>query len=266
MHENLIIIKQKPVSKTEKLQAKNKAAIKIQKFVKGWLTRKKHENEFISIIRKRTQSNLEDLITKMPKIYLFGNNCLQSALVIQRSFRNYQFRKKVARLRNAYNLSLKSIKKTQAKRFLKKSLKVFFSKQKIFELKNFENIKIALSEIRKKLAIFSIKRIVKTENISLNEISRAYRASNFAKLGINLLESKPSPKIIQKRHSHYYSRLSMRSYCPILSQRNSRVCAPTQASNSKARLRLSPTSSFHKRNRSDYSLYSKPTRPSTPYK
>ena len=42
MHENLIIIKQKPVSKTEKLQAKNKAAIKIQKFVKGWLTRKKH--------------------------------------------------------------------------------------------------------------------------------------------------------------------------------------------------------------------------------
>lgn len=269
MHENLIIVKSKKISKAEKLQKRNEAATKIQKVVKGWLTRKKYECEFISISRSIANANLKDLNDNMPAVFLFGRNCLHAAGVIQKSYRKYITRLKIARLMRAYEITIQNNARTQAKRYLRRVFKVFFSKDKLCCAKEDHRIRNELFRIRKNLATLCIKSYLQRKNISIRDITLAYKIERLAKLGINLLESKPQtaqPVAKEKKKSRLLFRVHYNYYKPVLSQRNSRILEPTQASNSRSRLRLSPNTSVHTRHKSDFSLYFRPSRPATPYR
>ena len=268
LHENLIIIKDKKELKAEKLVKRNKAAITIQSIVRGWLVRKLYENEFILISREIAVSNLQELDKCMPKLSIFGKVCLKSVLIIQRCYRRYKMLKKISRLKKVYNLTIKNNAKVQAKRILRKYFKVVTSRLYIFRIKENIQIRKELRRIRENLSIITIKNYFNDNHLTINDICQRYKFLRIIPIENDILEIKQKNcKNFRVHHtSVYFPRRSVKRYTPILLQKQYKLSFPTETIISKSRIREPSQSFLHFRARSDYSLCSKYTRPSTPYK
>jgi hypothetical protein len=109
---------------------------------------------------------------------------------------------------------------------------------------------------------------MKSKEITLDTITQNYKLENLKKLNVDLLEQRSvilqRPK--KNAHSRYYSRLSFKSYKPVLSQKKSSFSEATQSSSSRARFRLSPSQFSYKGYQSSFPFYLKSSRPSTAYK
>lgn len=281
MHEILKQPKRDTNRKLEKQQKRNQAATKIQTAVRGWLVRKVYESEFISISKKVVQIHIQDITNDLPGLLLFGRNCLEAAKKIQKAYRYFKLKLKITWLKKAYETMIQYNARAQAKRLLRRYMKNCVYKERVFQVREEIKRKNALIEIRVKLAICTIRNFMRKNGVSVNDITLAFRVSRWTKLGISFLESKPnSPEFDRKRNRpRVYSRVYFHQYKPVLSERgsksieqsalvkaNSRLLEPTQASSSRTRIKFFTGNGFHKRNQSDYSIYSKPTRPCTPFR
>jgi transcriptional regulator of aromatic amino acid metabolism len=133
--------------------------------------------------------------------------------------------------------------------------------------------KLKLVCIRMNLARCSIKNYLSRTGKGLASITLAYKINRWAMQGILLVE----PKENVKKSTKVNSRVYVQAYKPVLSEKgskyfepslitqrpNSRLLEPTQASSSRTRFKFQ---NLHQRTKSDFSIYSKPTRPCTPYK
>jgi hypothetical protein len=280
MHEILKQPKKDVSIKAAKLKKRADSATKIQKAVRGWLVRKQYESEFISISKKVVHMHLQEISNDLPSLLLFGRNCLEAALRIQKAFRYFKLKVKITWLKRAYEIMIQNNVKAQAKRFLRRFLKTCIYKARVFSIREELSRKNSLFAIRMRMALLSIKNFMTRNNLSLSDITLAYRVSRWAKMGINILDSKNNSPETEKRRNKrpkVYSRVYFHSYKPVLSERasidksnlyraNSRLLEPTQASSSRTRIKFYTGNGFHKRNQSDYSIYSKPTRPCTPFR
>ena len=278
MHEKLIFSKPNPGLKAEKVLKRNRAAVKIQKIVRGWLVRKFYEANFINISQKNTSKHVQDLCNNIPSLLLFGRNCLKAAKMIQKAYRYYKLKRKIAWLQNAYEIVVKYNSKAQAKRFLRRFLRVGANKARIWKERDEAYRQLKLVCIRMNLARCSIKNYLIKNGKGLADITFAYRMNRWALQGICLVQPKESPSELGKRKRHKMnSRVYVQAYKPVLSEKgskyfepslisqrpSSRLFEPTQASSSRTRFKFQ---SIHQRTKSDFSIYSKPTRPCTPYK
>lgn len=273
MHEKLIFSKPNPGLKAEKILKRNRAAIKIQKTVRGWLVRKFYESNFINISKKATSKHVQDLCNNIPSLLLFGRNCLRSAKMIQKAYKYYKLKRKIAWLQRAYEIVVKYNSKAQAKRFLRRFLRVGLNKARVWKERDEAYRKLKLVCIRMNLARCSIKNYLSRTGKGLASITLAYKINRWAMQGILLVE----PKENVKKSTKVNSRVYVQAYKPVLSEKgskyfepslitqrpNSRLLEPTQASSSRTRFKFQ---NLHQRTKSDFSIYSKPTRPCTPYK
>jgi hypothetical protein len=218
------------------------------------------------ISRSIAESNINELRNSMLNIVLFGKNCLNAVVTVQKAYRRFKLRQKIARLQKVYQVTIQNNARVRAKRFIRRALKVVIAKQARSDAKDLMIRNLKLFEIRINLAKISIKKYLERNNISVKDITQHYKSAKWAKIGVSLLEPKPATastnlKPVSRKQR---TRMYFNSYRPVLAQRNSRLLQPTQSSNSKSRIRICP--SLHQRNKSEFSLYSRPTRPSTPYR
>lgn len=277
MHEKLIVYKPNPSLKAEKLAKRNKAAVKIQKIVRGWLVRKMYEANFVKISQQVTSIYVQDLCNSIPSLLLLGRNCLIAAKKIQKAFRYCKLRRKIAYLQKAYEVMVKYNTKTQAKRLLRRYMKTCRNKVRVWEAREELYRKLRLFCVRMNLAKCTIKNYMVRNGVKVCDITLAYKMRRLTLLGISLVEPKENSDENKKKSAKVLSRVYVQAYKPILSQKGSRyyepysanlrsisrLHEPTQASSSRTRIKYR---FVHQRTSSDFSLYSKPTRPSTPFK
>jgi IQ calmodulin-binding motif len=151
----------------EDYNAMELAAVKIQRFVREYLQRKKYEINLLEKQRKILEKNLKSLeIDSSYWFYYIGRVPKQSAIKIQRAYRRIKFLRKIRKLKHVYK-TLKNVQKAATINKLHKIISFFACKSKIKLIKWSNFRKFRLIQICRKLAIIKIKILVKKEKINL---------------------------------------------------------------------------------------------------
>ena len=157
------------------------AATKIQKHIRGYLIRKRLESLFISSHKNSYNKNIKDLVQSSEYCLFFvGKKIKQSVILIQRAIRRKFFLKKIERIAQVYYW-LKKAKKDAKSLKLRFLLKNLAANTKILHLKWLNYRTITLEKIRRKLAVLTIKTIIKREKVNLRLMKlkiRKYRRNN----------------------------------------------------------------------------------------
>lgn len=134
-----------------------RAAITIQRHVRGFLLRIKIEDDFIDMIEDKSNNLISSSTAQALNIMLnLGVVLVPATIRIQKAFKRYLVRKKVYRLQHIYNCYLK-LKKEVAVDFLKKGVRCLINVKILQQLKFLQYRKTRLIEIKRNLAILVIK-------------------------------------------------------------------------------------------------------------
>ena len=145
----------------------NQAAVTIQKWVKGFLARRKTDEALLSILRKHHGSNIEELVNKSSFCLLnVGKKPREAAIILQRAVRKRRFLHKIYRITTAYE-AFKEDREKETTDKLKKYMRFFCCKNRLEELTWLRYKTAKLKKIRRKLAVLAIKVAVKREKINI---------------------------------------------------------------------------------------------------
>lgn len=134
-----------------------RAAITIQRHVRGFLLRIKVEDDFIDMIEQKSNHYITSSTTQALNIMLnLGVVLVPATIRIQKAFKRYLVRKKVHRLQYIYNRYLQ-LKKEAASDFLKKGVRCLINTKILQQLRFLHYRMNRLIEIKRNLAILVIK-------------------------------------------------------------------------------------------------------------
>jgi hypothetical protein len=174
-----------------KKEETERAAIKIQKFVRGFLIRKKfltvkNTQELVDLQRKIVTIRLQGL-EKTNKFYMFylGTAPTRAAVIIQRSVRRLLFRLKIAKFIK-YHEKLLNDRAEKIFSVIRKHLLVYAARVKI-EITKFLKYRVKrLEQIKRKVAILQIAKIYRSNKWSfkvikhkISKFKRRLRNANF---------------------------------------------------------------------------------------
>lgn len=204
-------------SKTSSLQIQeiqmNLASIKIQKVVRGYLTRKFLEGKIINYSKKLLNNNISSLQANDTYLLLFiGKKPLISVQVLQRFFRKTLFKMKISRLQKAFFV-IQEQKKKEISRFFSKYMRTIYSNFVIKEKSNMKRILEKLQVIKERLAIIRIKQLLRKKKLKFKMIRHRVKRYSKKHLGylslpINRSTSTITPFMLNDRSSG--SKLSIR--------------------------------------------------------
>ncbi|OMJ92370.1 hypothetical protein SteCoe_4923 [Stentor coeruleus] len=144
----------------------NKAAVKIQKVVKGYLLRKHIEEEWFNMKADRFIDLITDINSSHKKyLYLVGRLPVIAAITLQRAIRRHFFYLKIQRISKTYQVIL-FLKEQENYKKIRNLIPIFFAKDIIKGLKREKYVKKKLVAIRKKLCLITIKNYFAREKIS----------------------------------------------------------------------------------------------------
>lgn len=160
------LYKEKVKETDELLETQNKAAVVIQKFARGYLLRKKIDDEWHAMKKEK----LIEMVTEMDNshnrfIYNVGKMPLIAAVVIQRAVRRHFFYKKILRIKKVY-LYMLDLKEQETYKLIRSVLKNLYCMKRVNTLKfeKFRNKRLAA--IKNKLALLNIKSVFAREKMS----------------------------------------------------------------------------------------------------
>lgn len=143
-----------------------KAAVKIQKVVKGYLLRKSIEEEWFNMKTNRFIDLINDINSSHKKyLYLVGRLPIIAAITLQRAIRRHFFYLKIQRISKTYQVIL-FLKEQENYKKIRNLIPIFFAKDIIKGLKRERYVKKKLVAIRKKLCLITIKNYFAREKIS----------------------------------------------------------------------------------------------------
>lgn len=148
----------------------NKAAIKIQASIRGYLVRKKYEDILIYLSRKKFSKVLTSL--KETEKYCFLNVGIMihnAARKIQTSVKKALFRMKIQRISDAYEAHMEKLREPLYKR-LATMLMCYTCRDRVKEKIWYRMTLRKLKKIREKLAILKIKYIFKKKKLTIKNI------------------------------------------------------------------------------------------------
>ena len=158
--------KQKLKEIDDNLENQNKAAVIIQKFTRGFLLRKKIDEEWYAMKKVK----LVELVTEMDNshdrfLFAVGKMPNIAAVVIQRAVRRHFFYKKIMRIKKVY-LHMLELKEQETYRLIRTVIRTLYCTKLVKTLK-FEKYKIKrLAAIKNKLALLTIKIVFAREKLS----------------------------------------------------------------------------------------------------
>ena len=144
----------------------NEAAVKIQKHVRGYLIRKKIDNEWHDMKKFHMNQMISEVLSGRDK-YLYGIGRLPviAAKVLQKAYRRRLFFKKIMRIKATY-LKILDLKEQEGYRKIRGILSNLYA-VKLINQKKFERFREKkLAGIKRKLALLSIKKVFAREKIS----------------------------------------------------------------------------------------------------
>ncbi|OMJ84035.1 hypothetical protein SteCoe_14904 [Stentor coeruleus] len=206
-HKREILYLTQEIEKVKKAQKLiNNSVLKIQKVARGFLVRKNLENEIMTIRRLSVKTWITYL-KKNDDHYIFelGPKPQHAAIIIQRFVRNLLFKFKIRRIKRVYDI-LRAQKVEEIQNYIKKILRVFYSKHTIANIK-FENFRSGrLQEIREKLSIISVKNYWRKVKFSFKIIMQKIRKYKRMKKNEERMRA-PSNKnlTVQGKHNNMLS-------------------------------------------------------------
>lgn len=160
------LYKEKVKETDELLETQNKAAVVIQRFARGYLLRKKIDEEWHAMKREK----LIEMVTEMDNshnrfIYKVGKMPLIATIILQRAVRRHFFYKKIMRIKKVY-LHMLELKEQETYRLIRTVLKNLYCVKLVNTLKfeRFRNKRLAV--IKNKLALLTIKNVFAREKMS----------------------------------------------------------------------------------------------------
>ena len=145
----------------------NQAAIKIQKWVKGFFARRKTDEVLVGILRNLHRNNMEELKNNSNYCLLnIGKKPREAAIVLQRAVRRRTFLQKISRIATVYE-AFRAEKVKKASEKLRKYMGLFGCKARLENLSWLRYKTAKLKKIRRKLAILVIKEVIKREKINV---------------------------------------------------------------------------------------------------
>ncbi|CAG9327112.1 unnamed protein product [Blepharisma stoltei] len=166
LDSQLLLVKEEMIRLKKESQQMEKSATKIQKVTRGYLIRKKYEDEITEIINKKTINCLGNL-RRQNDYMIFGVGLMPdiAAKRIQKLCKIYIFRKKIFRLQNVYEI-LYEAKVIHAYKTLVPVMQRFHAKVCVMLARQESNKQKRLKEIREKIAIFKIRRFYKKKKLN----------------------------------------------------------------------------------------------------
>jgi hypothetical protein len=151
-------LKQQKVKLFSSLKAEeDRAAITIQRHVRGFLLRVKTEDDFIDMIEAKAARLISSSTAQALNIMLnLGVVLVPATRLIQQAFKRYLFRKKLYRLQDLYTRYQRQ-KLEQAANFLKAGVRYLLNLKTLQSLRFLEYREKKLKEIKENLAILVIK-------------------------------------------------------------------------------------------------------------
>jgi IQ calmodulin-binding motif len=164
-------IKEKSLSyHYDQLNAFEKAATKIQKTVRGYLSRLKSDLMLLEIRQLRTDFLIQET-SSLSKVCLFylGDLPKPAAIKLQRATKRFLLRLKYSRLMKCYLYFLEENHK-KASEAIKKFLLIQISKEKIRSVLFYNTREKRLTEIRENLALLTLKKFWKKRKLNFRII------------------------------------------------------------------------------------------------
>jgi hypothetical protein len=162
-------IKADIASKTLQVQKMNNAAIVIQRAIKKLLLQRKIKDSSIGLIENMLLSDLQDLSKSLDYVFWnLGNAAEYASNRIKTAYKRSKFRNKINRIKKVYKVMCKN-KRTIARLYIRKSIRMFTSKIKIQDAKieKFHKIRLEkLEKIRENLALITIKNYWKANKMT----------------------------------------------------------------------------------------------------
>lgn len=172
----LIASKWEQITKTQIKQYKNfqiqmtQAALLIQKFIRGYLTRTHTDRMLLAIEESKSCIASQELENHIKKLYVRIKIITEPAAIkIQRAYKAYIFRKKIKGLGLDY-VCLKQKKSQFSEFFIKKFLVQTSNRLRLFNIIFDSQKSQKILEIRKKLSILTIKKYWKAKHLNLKKI------------------------------------------------------------------------------------------------
>lgn len=138
-------------------QVEDKAAVTIQRHVRGFLLRIRVEDDFINMIEGKCTDLMTSSTAQALNIMLnLGVVLVPATIRIQKAYKRYLIRKKVHRLQHIYNVYLQ-LKAEAAADFLKSGIRCLINTKILEQLKFLKFRTIRLGQIKCNLAILKIK-------------------------------------------------------------------------------------------------------------
>ena len=173
------------------------AAAVIQKYVRGWLTRKNMHEARCSHAQQMIHSQLDEMFKEITTQWLKSDKLTNAVKVIERHVKSWFIYKKILRLQYAYKLvkeESQGIAKQKVQEFLLKM--VHIERLRAIKSELYRNKKLV--EIKRNIAILAIKKHFNKNKLSIAKITLMYRrlrrASSRARKNLSA-KNTPSPAL-----------------------------------------------------------------------
>ncbi|OMJ93343.1 hypothetical protein SteCoe_3696 [Stentor coeruleus] len=152
----------------------DKAALKIQKIVRGFLVRIKIEPMLLEIREINTEKVVRELRIQTDICMLsLGTNTIPAIKLIQAAYRRYEFRKKLIIMRKCYELYLKQ-REEMICDFLRRAFLNYSCKIKRDHLAFLRYRVIRLEQIKENIAILTVKKIWRAKKLSFKIVKEKF--------------------------------------------------------------------------------------------
>ncbi|OMJ90942.1 hypothetical protein SteCoe_6610 [Stentor coeruleus] len=185
------------------------SALKIQKFYRGYLVRKAYEEEIFNLLKTKVKRQTESTVENaFDNFFSLGRKVEWAKNVLTRFFKRLAFVLKIRRIEKTYYV-LKVEKRIKAEDLIKKSLSCFIFHDLISTIKYKQSYECRLSQIRKNLALITIKNYFKSTKLTFRQLKRRIkiykRKHNSLFLNIDYSNDKTSTRAQSAYYSENYS-------------------------------------------------------------